>query len=734
MKKDDGELEEFGKELMLTVKIHKKNKILGERMGKNVEKLGFDSDEFEKNTRNRMRKGKSKEIAQNDYGTQRFDSESCFVWFIVNGKSLRNIVPDGKMRFIEKNYALCKENHENCFEMGKLQCHLQDYHKAIEFFSLATRYSQFNPKYELWNSIIALKVVKNPSDLYKNSLLPCCNDRAKVSPKSLFMEKLLKLEKIPENIESLWGMMELSQNSLLKPGKNVQNSRFYASKIKNLDNYYGYLAWAKIFLKEKNENAIKILLNLIETYPKGPEAYYLAWDYYFANKDYQRCKDIAAEAFLLITDGESLDYYIIFCLRFAKSYFFIGNLPHCLEILVQKYFDHPDFTIFLYSFAKYCVKSEDQVYTGVARGTLKELVRLSHTSGLGLIYYWLCRICIFSRHFDEAHCYSLKAVINLPKSEKKKLLEMQTIYLEMKPDIEKIEKIRENIQAKTFPDAIFEKCEEIKDFHKPTGDILHAEVLFAKGSTEEALVLLRKTVNSSRYETNSYFKLLELDPSNAENTFEGLLARAKDVKVPAQVWSKANLLYAKYKFKSNDYKIAFSALKMLAKMVPPLPNIEIPYCRYLQDTENSLENDFALTSLKKNSGTRRKSFFNARENDFLTEKNILNEKKAENVHKKKIQKKFDSIGMEIDLNNEETKGEDMKNFKENPILAFSLCSKPKFLYYIAKFSLRLNQNKEEALLALADYIELVKIGKNQEKTDRNLGKAFKLRVKIENLE
>ncbi len=51
--------------------------------------------------------------------------------------------------------------------------------------------------------------------------------------------------------------------------------------IKDIDEYLGYVAWAKIFLfvSEKRTMMAEVLVELVMKFPSDPEAYLALWHY-----------------------------------------------------------------------------------------------------------------------------------------------------------------------------------------------------------------------------------------------------------------------------------------------------------------------------------------------------------------------------------------------------------------------------------------------------------------------
>lgn len=65
----------------------------------------------------------------------------------------------------------------------------------------------------------------------------------------------------------------------------------YATRIKKFEEYFGYIAWAVIYLKGKGGRealGTRVLEELMDKYPNKPEAYLVLWSYYYENKNYDK--------------------------------------------------------------------------------------------------------------------------------------------------------------------------------------------------------------------------------------------------------------------------------------------------------------------------------------------------------------------------------------------------------------------------------------------------------------
>ena len=179
--------------------------------------------------------------------------------------------------------------------------------------------------------------------------------------------------------------MELS----LKSCAELEPPQYFATKIKELDNYFGYLAWVEvIFSRNEWKIGIDILLELIRIYGGRPEAYLKLWEhYYYTVKDYERAEDAAAEAILKVTSNDYHQYYILLSIFLSKALFKLKKIRECLDFLQRKFIENPTYPVFLYHYGRFCTKCEDYLFNGSAIGALNECIRLCDVSRYGLIYY-----------------------------------------------------------------------------------------------------------------------------------------------------------------------------------------------------------------------------------------------------------------------------------------------------------------------------------------------------------
>lgn len=740
--------EEFESVLLDIVKISKKNKKLRNRNKKikiDLEK----EDDFAISPMESSRKynvlSQKLEIPPEPINEMTEESSefqlekfSCILWFIVSTSARKNMLPESQFlefqRTKKDNMKHSVKRHEDLFSIGKMFCNEGNFTQGIIYFNKAKASAQYIEKYKLWKSMAMIKLVNDYPKLKEDDSSLCCASRRNLSKRDYLMKIVNKLIIQSVNVESLWCLMEISLLDGLILGEEIEPSRYYAAKIKKIDNFYGLLAWVQIYLKENSPDTPNLLLELISSYPYRPEPYYIAWSYFFTKKKFDRSKEVAIEAFLKITSVDNEHFYIVNCLNLAKSYYYCGEFTNCIDLLHKKYLENPRYPIFLYTMCKYCVLSEDFSFSGIAKGNLKELLRLCSDSRRGSIYYYLFKSYWLTRQFPQAFKYAYKANICLSSKKKEKKAETEKRMIELQPFIKKIKEIQEKIVNRKVGEEELKECEWIRDFHKPSAELIMADILFAKGDRNDAITLLKTMISTSRLETSAYFKLLIYDQLNTETTFRGLLARAKNCQIPTQIWVKANLLYAKFMFKSCHYNKCFYVLRVLVKMLPPLPDLFLPYCTSLQQAENLQELANTFTSIIQDPSPRsNQNYLNIRDLTLKISEDAPLPKSAVSKRKKQAAgkpiKAFNSLA--IDINPDEAIEEE-KIFSphDNEINNFCVCSKPKFLYYIAKFSSRIGRNKQEGLFAIKDYVELLKLEKDAEKQQVLVKKAQKVQMAL----
>jgi hypothetical protein len=88
-----------------------------------------------------------------------------------------------------------------------------------------------------------------------------------------------------DTIESLWIRMKIAISGDLKIGLEIEHPRYYASKIAEIDKFYGYLAWSDVFISENElDRAENVLNDVMSNFQDRPETYIKLWHLYYYRK------------------------------------------------------------------------------------------------------------------------------------------------------------------------------------------------------------------------------------------------------------------------------------------------------------------------------------------------------------------------------------------------------------------------------------------------------------------
>ncbi|OMJ90487.1 hypothetical protein SteCoe_7191 [Stentor coeruleus] len=760
---EDLSSEDFYELCKARLKVSKKNAAIMLKLKGNItipELSFYDSNEFEEQAQKKLQELRKAREIENERWTapiiEKQDLLSTFVFFLVKEKHLQIMIPDYEV-------VACKEIfnkpscHEACFGLARLYGYEGKFYQALEYLNMALSYKN-DIIYKVWQSIFTVKITKQTETetVQAKSLfssLLCCNPTKRSSSVINLLQGCL------ESSETLWGYMELS----LKGFSDLDLPEHYASRIKSLDPYMGYLSWSEVYFRRNEwQKSLDILKQLISNYNYRPEAYIKLWYHYYYNvKDYEQADGIISEALLSVGSLEYHNYYILFCVFSAKTHFKLKRTKHCLYLLQRKYLENPTYSYFLYMYGKYCTKSNDYMYNGTAIGALYECIRLCDISRYAKIYYWLTKAYIQARQYIEAFYTAKLALQYIGSSSSAKSLELRKWMLKMQSNISKIEDV-ERILDSDFDSEAFRICKKFcndaKDIHKFTADIIHAKMLWKTGRHEEALKKLYAVSGISTVKMNAYFLLLKY--LGEQNNFKcmktigcEMVIKCKNPQVPANVWVKANLLYAKILVKNDKPGKAILILKLLAKVLPPIPFANINYTKILQRAQNLQDLTSAhLKSLHScntyNYSTYKNSYIERCIDPREFSHGLIGEEGApmpiatevkikERGGERRVSEQFSQFKVyskKITYNDRDIETEEKK---ENIYEAFlvpprefkllTVCSDFTFLYKIAKIAYFYNVSHHDGICAIYDYIELLKFERDNEKRNKMMEKAEKIK-------
>lgn len=494
----------------------------------------------------------------------------------------------------------CCEAH---FGLCKIYAREANFDTALQHIRIALNESKNDLTFHLWNAV--LSVFRANSKKRAIQAKRVCNGLKKMNC---------------EGIESLWALMQLSHSEFLKEGVEIENGHHYASKIYQIDKYFGALAWSEVFFK--GVDPIKgelILIELINTYKKRPEAYLKLWSFYYdVNKDFQSALEVSEKAFLLATSNPEIS--VILSLNYARSLFKVGKVRTCLELLQLEYTKHSLFTVILYHYGRFCVKSKDSQFLGSAIGALEESLNTSGETRHGQIFYWLAKAYLRADEKLEAFACAKKALpaitASLDKLESderdcekglcKKLNEVKDILKDLHIHLISIgmfERLLDEVPLKIDDCKMY--YSSIREFDALEGLIYEAKMWWKAGNTAKAKELLMSKLQYTRVKMKVYFLLVDF--LEIEKNYSEVLAISKEMvkkcrspMVPVQIWIEANMIYAKSLIKHEKIQDALLVYKSLAQ-VQPIPFIpDVRYTRELQcsSTKEDLDNVIARVENK----------------------------------------------------------------------------------------------------------------------------------------
>lgn len=694
--------------------------------------------------------------------SSKLDPLNTLFLYIIRKKDLQNLIPDYELYACRQLFG-SGTSHESYFGLARLLVYEGRFHQALRVLNSAIQLNA-DPLYKTWRTVLKIiitskseEVDEKTANFFSRFTCFCFNRKNQIYTQSV--------EEITDSIEKWWSYMELS----LKGLSELEPPEYFATKIKNQDAYFGYLAWSEIlFRKNEWELSLDILKELKKVYSTRPEAYIKLWHHYFYTlKDYEQAEDIVSEAILAVCLrlGGWDNYYILFCIYLAKSQFKLKRTKECLDFLHRKFIESPTYPVFLYYYGKYSAKSEDYLFIGSAIGSLHESLRLCDHTRHGHIYYWLSKTYIFSRQYTEAYDKIRLALKNLENTHIKKISQLKRWLADIQPSIVKIQEI-DNLLSMDMDKTTYKHCKklcyEVKDLHKQTVDVLYAKMLWKMNRLEEALKKLYAASGDCTVKMDAYFLLIRY--LEAQGNYKcmktvavEMLGKCRSPQVPSHVWMKANMVYAKVMVKNNKPGKAILVLKCLAKVLPPLPFLEVKYTKLLQRAASIQDLTYASMQVVDSVNaycysSYKNSFVAANVNIRDFPQKLLVEEvaplpiskggKSSQARKKhrNITEFFGSPRRYGKRKSAEIK--DMKEQKELTILGvtipnlsdfkgFSICSQPLFLYKIAKIAEKFGMCLQDGLYAIADYEQLLKLEKDALFKEKRRKKVLRIKQSLE---
>mmetsp|Transcript_1176 Transcript_1176/g.1179 ORF Transcript_1176/g.1179 Transcript_1176/m.1179 type:complete len:483 (-) Transcript_1176:261-1709(-) len=473
--------------------------------------------------------------------------------------------------------------------------------------------------------------------------------------------------------------------------------------------------------------------------------------YYFVTKNYESALDIIEAAFLKLSDIAP-EYSILISLKYSKNLFRIGKSKNAFELLQIKYMKLSLYPVYLYYYGKLCIKSTDATFIGSAIGALTECLKVCAESRHGQAYYWLAKgYLLVNEKINAYNCMkeaipllsSLVEKVNESSSEDKhfekkifeKINELKEMMKTMYGDMVNFEIIDRVLKADTIDNAKTEECKiycsSLRNFDYVEGDICEAKVLWKAGMREEAYKLLQSSSNRASLSMKPDFQLLEflLEEQNfneVQRSAKNLIKKCKISSIPAQVWVRAHMIYAKALVKNDNISKAILIYKTLAQIQPNLFVPDVGYTKELQKatTKEDLINanetfqkkkfmtSFLYSEALSDLDSQRARLISSRKNLMAS---ILNEDGDVDSPYKQTSSDFPKLL----INDGEHEISSLKS--QNPLqglgisripigdsanISFSACSDYLFLYKIGKIAAKYNKFIEDGVQALHDFLNI----------------------------
>lgn len=607
------------------------------------------------------------------------------------------------------------KNSESCtslFELARQQAYLDLIPEALRSLTQASTL-EISSKYEIWKVLL---YTRNPKYI-QLSPSSCCGGRKLVRNKDRFLPLFTTLTKLPISLETLWILMEMSFTNMLTVGKYLEPWQYYASKIMDIEKYYGYLSWGIYNTRCGKALGRDILRELIEKYPRQPEAYIVLWDHYYCHKDYLKSYDTVAEAFLRITDEKYSNFSVLILILYSKSLFKLNRFFNALEALQEKYLDNCKNVRFLYQFGKLCIKSNVKKFLGTGLGALKEASRL--VKDYPKLYFWLGKACYLTGRIIKAKKYFEKLASMLPIKELKLHLKIREKLEKINKTLKEIENIKENLDCEILHEIYQKEASLMVDALKLT----QISILIKSGNKPSALEMLKNLHNY-----NSFLYILELTSTypfeEANNLLIESLENLSIPQIPTHEFVRACIKYVDFLNTHKLYDKSISILRSLIKFYPHWDS-EMGYCRSILNSEDLK----SIPVIGKNSEKRFNNYYKNRVNVL----NGIREKKDENMNFVIIET-LDNSGSEVKENvvcgenvvnarRNYSETEFLKSLK-NKIASFSVYTGPDILMAIAEVAVKATGCKAEALMALEDYLVLAKKPHQRHKAEKFIESLF----------
>ncbi|CDW77883.1 ras-2 protein [Stylonychia lemnae] len=551
--------------------------------------------------------------------------EDCIIFLVLIGRKnfhtyLLSDQEANRQRILYSNLLKKNESHEAYFGLAKIYFYLNKLEQAYDFICRAIQMKQNDGLYYLWQGFILYYLVSYSSNrLKKEEQVQKVKKYLKESERAL--NKALKLNN--KSVAIMYLLLKLSvwseKNKKKYKYQFSRKGQDYALKIQKLDSYMGYMAWAEIYIsqREKRQLGIQVLLDLIKEHNERPQAYLKLWFIYNLNNNNLKALELAEKLFIygtgVIQTAEDQDEskaspnvasnIVLFrscliTLLYAKSLFKSQELFRCYELLQNQFMAFPWFFSLLYAYAKYVIESDQINYLGSAIGALEECLRSQVKERHSNINYYLGKGYQKMKQpvkvFEYWKQYLITSRSNRANQDKKKdaqqaieeyedfCLLIQRVDHQIKQQQTTMNKSRINI-IDLDGERYIEQLNSFASLDEQTKMLYRAKIFG---------FMLKDRVKA----TEQFEKLLQYYPTFLEGQLqywvylksnkqyqqalivaERTSQSSESTKIPTSQWVEARFNLSKSYLIGKQVKKAIDTLKEICYLLPPFPIEELPF-------------------------------------------------------------------------------------------------------------------------------------------------------------
>ena len=464
-----------------------------------------------------------------------------------------------------------------------------------------------------------------------------------------------------------------------------------ADQLMKKDEFFGALAWIKLFSSSCHPDKEMIVLNickkLLDKFPNMAECYFIAL-HLMIRHDLSQAAELCESIFERMEKSISDELVVYLKITQGKILHLQSKTNQCLDYLRDSYMQHPTFMKILYYFGKFCISSNRQNISHYAIGALKSYMKYENTNNVKALLLLTKTYCFRNQVF--------KTVKNYMK------LENQRFSF-------KNQKILNEIAEKFNHEIHYMKNLE-KTGNVNQDFLLHIEAmnLIKIKDNSESLKKLRGLQIRQESEMKYYIEEVKILGSISDSSYltknNELLKKITASKITSSQWEKTILFYSKNTVCLESFEDAIKILTCIGYIYPSLP-LELPFINRTFNASKSIK-DIIITASADSDDLkgRRKA-----EKMVVTYSELVSSPKqrrySSQIPRPNFFKGLNQVRDSCFLNPDNN----VKQLERLPTSTSSLftSSFPLYLYKIGKISSLYSVKEFEGILALQDFLSIL---------------------------